>query len=67
MAFKTTRIKNARQPNLDTIIMIENCVIRHSALSRREIWLKLPKKVMWQTFLVALDYLVEIGRVKFEM
>ena len=28
--------------------------------NRTELWKKLPRKVMWQTFLVILDYLVDL-------
>lgn len=67
MTLKVINIKNARLPNLDTLIMIENTAGKHSGLERRKLWLKLPKKVMWQTFLVALDYLEKVGRIKIEM
>lgn len=55
----------ARSPTLDTIKMIENEIAKHYSkneeengnISRTEIWKKLPKKVMWQTYLVVLKYL----------
>ena len=33
---------------------------------RRELWMALPKKVMWQTFLVVLDYLQSIQKIAFD-
>lgn len=56
--------KNARWPKLDTIIMIENTIMKKEWKSKRELWLKLPKKVMWQTFLLALDYLKNSGKIE---
>jgi len=31
--------------------------------NRTELWRKLPKKVMWQTYLVVLDYLQDINKI----
>ena len=48
----------ARSPTLDTVIMIEKVIEEHSGeMGRTQIWKNLPKKVMWQTYLVVLDYL----------
>lgn len=48
----------ARSPTLDTVLMIERIVEKYSGeLNRTEIWKKLPRKVMWQTYLIVLDYL----------
>lgn len=48
----------ARYPTLDTVLMIEKTIEEHSAeLNRTELWKKLPRKVMWQTYLMVLDYL----------
>ncbi|MDP2666322.1 MAG: hypothetical protein Q8P05_02375 [Candidatus Diapherotrites archaeon] len=47
-----------RYPRLDTVLMIEE-VLRDAGgdFSVREIWKRLPKQVMWQTYLTVLDYL----------
>ena len=34
--------------------------------NRTELWKKLPKKVMWQTFLVILEYLESINKIAFD-
>lgn len=53
-----------RFPRLDTVLMIEEAVRKaKSDLTVRQIWLKLPKKVMWQTFLTTLDYLEYSGKI----
>lgn len=59
-------IKNpfARSPTLDTVIMIERAVEKYSGdLGRTQLWKKLPKKVMWQTYLVVLDYLENSNKI----
>ena len=50
--------KYFRFPRLDTILMVEEFVKEHSGeYTKRQIWKALPKKVMYQTFLVIMDYL----------
>ena len=47
-----------RYPRLDTVLMVEEFIKEHSGeFKRKELWGKLPKKVMWQTFNVILEYL----------
>jgi len=54
----------ARSPTLDTVLMIEKTIEKHnSELNRTDLWKKLPKKVMWQTYLVVLDYLESINKI----
>ena len=54
----------ARSPTLDTVMMIEKTIKKYSAeFNRTELWKKLPKKVMWQTYLVILDYLQGINKI----
>ena len=54
----------ARSPTLDTVLMIEKVIEKYSGeFNRTEIWKKLPKKVMWQTYLVVIDYLQGINKI----
>ena len=54
----------ARSPTLDTVLMIEKFIEKYSGeFNRTEIWKKLPKKVMWQTYLIVLDYLQSINKI----
>jgi len=54
----------ARSPTLETVLMIERTIEKYSGeFNRTELWKKLPKKVMWQTYLVVLDYLQSINKV----
>ena len=51
-------------PTLGTVIMIEKTAQKYSQeCGKYQLWKKLPKKVMYQTFLVVLDYLKESGKI----
>ncbi len=53
-----------RFPRLDTVVMIEDAVQKAKGEKTiTEIWKGLPKKVMWQTFITALDYLAYSGKI----
>ena len=53
-----------RSPTLDTVLMVEKTIDKYSGdYNRTELWKKLPKKVMWQTYLVILDYLQDINKI----
>ena len=53
-----------RSPTLDTVLMVEKIIDKYSGdYNRTELWKKLPKKVMWQTYLVVLDYLQDINKI----
>jgi hypothetical protein len=63
------KMKNnfARSPTLDTVLMVEKIIKKYSGeFNKRELWKKLPKKVMWQTYLIILDYLESINKVAFD-
>ncbi len=53
-----------RYPRLDTVLMIEDAARRaKSEKTLTQLWKSLPKKVMWQTFTAAIDYLVYSGKI----
>jgi len=55
---ETEKIPFARSPTLETVLMVEKIIDEHSGeYNRTELWKSLPRKVMWQTFLVIMDYL----------
>lgn len=57
----------ARSPTLETVLMIEKTIEKHSGeFNKTELWKKLPKKVMWQTYLIVLDYLENINKIAFD-
>ncbi len=48
----------SRSPRLETVIMVEQFIKKHSGdYKKTELFQKLPKKVMWGTFNVILQYL----------
>jgi hypothetical protein len=51
-------------PQLDTVLMVEEFVKNHSGkYKRKSLWQALPRKMMYQTFCVVLDYLLESGKI----
>jgi len=53
-----------RSPTLDTVLMIEKTIEKYSGeFNRTQLWKALPKKVMWQTYIVVLDYLQSINKI----
>jgi len=53
-----------RSPTLDTVLMVERTIEKYSGeFNRTELWKKLPKRVMWQTYLVILAYLQSINKI----
>ena len=53
-----------RSPTLDTVSMVEKTISEYSGeFKKTQLWEKLPRKVMWPTFLTILDYLVEINKI----
>ncbi len=53
-----------RSPTLETVLMVERTIDKYSGeFNRTEIWKKLPRKVMWQTYLMILDYLQAINKI----
>ena len=57
--------KHIHSPRLDTIAMVENTIKKSKEkLSKTELWKKLPKQMMYQTFSTAIDYLVELKKIR---
>jgi len=51
-------------PRLDTVLMVEEFIRKNSGqYTRTQVWRQLPKRAMYQTFLVILDYLVSSSKV----
>lgn len=49
----------ARYPRLDTVLMVEGAIKKHDGEFRKKrLWEILPKKIMYQTFSLILDYLI---------
>ena len=51
-------------PQLDTVLMVEDFIKDHSGeYKKRSLWENLPKKMMYQTFCVVFDYLLESVKI----
>lgn len=54
-------------PRLDTVLMVEDFIRTHSGeYAKTALWHKLPKKVMYQTYSLILDYLVESSKASID-
>lgn len=50
-------------PQLDTILMVEEKIQEMDYPLKTELWKSLPKKVMYQTFNLIIDYLEKSGKI----
>jgi hypothetical protein len=51
-------------PQLDTVLMVEEFIKENSGeYKKRRLWEALPKKMMYQTFCVAFEYLMASGKI----
>jgi hypothetical protein len=57
-------MKQLHSPTLESVLMVEKTIRKHSQeCGKYQLWKKLPKKMMYQTFLVILDYLNHSGKI----
>jgi len=57
----------ARSPTLQTVLMVEKFIDENSGeFKKTELFNKLPKKVMWQTFQVIMEYLEGTLRIVYD-
>ena len=57
----------ARSPTLQTVLMVEKFIEKNSGeYKKTELFKNLPKKVMWQTFQVIIEYLESINKIVFD-
>ena len=51
-------------PTLESVFMVEETIQEYSQeCGKYQLWKKLPKKMMYQTFQVILDYLEKSGKI----
>jgi hypothetical protein len=61
------RKNETRSPTLQTVLMVEKFIDDNSGeYKKTELWNSLPKKMMWQTFQVIINYLESIGKITFD-
>lgn len=60
------QLKNVlRSPRLNTILMVEEFIKKHDGeFKKRKLWESLPKKMMYQTFGVIINYLLHSHKIK---
>src|SRR3990167_4083299 len=57
----------ARSPTLQTVLMVEKFIDDNSGgYKKTDLFNKLPKKVMWQTFQVIMEYLESSLRIAYD-
>ena len=63
--FETNEI--ARSPTLQTVLMVEKFIKDNSGgYKKTDLFKNLPKKVMWQTFQVVMEYLESIHKIVYD-
>jgi hypothetical protein len=56
-----------RFPRLDTVLMVEKFIKEYDGeYKKRELWEHLPKKMMYQTFCVIIDYLLYSNKISID-
>ena len=56
-----------RYPRLDTVLMVEDFIKEHDGkFKKRKLWESLPKKMMYQTFCVIIDYLLYSRKISID-
>ncbi len=54
-------------PTLETVLMIEETIKKNSGEYRvTQIWNKLPRRVMYQTYKIVIEYLIESNKITIE-
>jgi len=57
----------ARSPTLQTVLMVEKFIEENSGeYTKTQLFNNLPKKVMWQTFQVIMEYLESINKIVYD-
>ncbi|MFH1637806.1 MAG: hypothetical protein ABIB71_05260 [Candidatus Woesearchaeota archaeon] len=56
-----------RYPRLDTVLMVENAIRKHDGeFKKKALWQNLPKKMMYQTFCVIIEYLLYSRKISID-
>ena len=67
MIFKQELKTVLHKPRLDTVLMVEETIKENSGeCGKFQLWRKLPRSVMYQTYLVVLDYLEYSNKIAFD-
>lgn len=64
MDFQSLISKKVRMPRLDTVLMVDEFIKEYSGeFSVYQLWKRLPKKVMYQTYKIVIAYLFDINKI----
>lgn len=56
-----------RYPRLDTILMVEAYIRKHDGeFKKRKLWESLPRRMMYQTFCVIMEYLLSSRKISID-
>lgn len=56
-----------RAPRLDTVLMVERSIQKYDGeYKKKALWQHLPKKMMYQTFCIIIDYLLYSGKISID-
>ena len=62
--YKMKQRKIIHSPTLESVRMVEETIKKHTQeFGKYQLWKRLPKKMMYQTFQVIIDYLEESGKI----
>lgn len=61
------KVNSIRFPRLDTILMVENFIKKFDGEHKKKsLWENLPKKMMYQTFCLIIDYLLYSRKISID-
>lgn len=61
------RNPKARYPRLDTVLLVEEFIQKFDGeFRKKQLWQNLPKKIMYQTFSLILDYLIVSRKISID-
>jgi hypothetical protein len=61
------KLKLLHYPRLDTVLMVEKTIRKYDGeYTITQLWRKLPKKVMFQTYRIIIDYLLYSGKISID-
>lgn len=62
--FKLKKQEGFRYPRLDTVLLVEKFIKYHDGeFKKKSLWEALPKKIMYQTYSLIIDYLLLSGKI----
>lgn len=63
-AISEEETKKVHYPQLNTVLMIENAIKEYNGeYTLTQLWKKLDKKMMYQTYKTAIDYLIDSRKI----